>query len=113
MTKILKNLVNGRWLKTKECVEIVNVLNGKLNYKVPDTSISEITPFIKSIQSVPKSGLHNPFKNPERYQMLGDICFRTAHALHNKNIKDKRENIYRRKSKNNWSSSKSLVWSVW
>lgn len=89
MTKILKNLVNGRWLKTKEYTEIVNVLNGKLNYKVPDTSISEITPFIKSIQAVSKSGLHNPFKNPERYQMLGDVCFRTAHALHNKNTKDK------------------------
>ena len=41
------------------------------------------------MQSVPKSGLHNPFKNPERYQMLGDVCFRTANSLHNKNTQEK------------------------
>ena len=89
MTKILQNLVKGKWCKAKKYSEIINVVDGKINYKVPDTSISEISPFIKSIQSVSKSGLHNPFKNPERYQMLGDVCFRTAHSLHNKNIKDK------------------------
>ena len=89
MTKILQNLVKGKWCKAKKYSEIINVLDGKINYKVPDTSISEISPFIKSIQSVSKSGLHNPFKNPERYQMLGDVCFRTAHSLHNKNTKDK------------------------
>jgi hypothetical protein len=32
---------------------------------------------MNSIKNVPKSGLHNPFKNPERYLMLGDVCFRT------------------------------------
>ena len=89
MTKILQNLVNGKWYKTKKYSEILNVLDGKINYKVPETSISEISPFIKSIQSVSKSGLHNPFKSPERYQMLGDVCFRTAHSLNNKNTKDK------------------------
>ena len=89
MTKILKNLVNGKWYKTKKYAEIYNVLNGRLNYKVPETSINEISPFIKSIQSVPKSGRHNSFKNPERYKMLGDICFRTAHTLHNSNTKNR------------------------
>lgn len=89
MVKILKNLVDGKWLETKKYTEILNVLNGKINHKVSETSINEISPFIDSIQTVPKSGLHNPFKNPERYQMLGDVCFRTAHSLHNKNTKDK------------------------
>ena len=88
MAKVLKNLVNGKWHKTKNYSEILNVLDGKLNYKVPETSVSEISPFIKSIQSVSKSGLHNPFKNPERYQMLGDVCFRTAQSLYKNNIQD-------------------------
>ena len=89
MTKILKNLVNGKWCKTKKYSNILNVLNGKINHKVPETSISELSPFIESINSVPKSGLHNPFKNPERYQMLGDVCFRTAHTLHKNNVQSK------------------------
>ena len=38
------------------------------------------------MQSTPKSGLHNPYKNPERYLMLGDVCFHTAHSLHDKSI---------------------------
>ena len=79
MTKILQNLVKGKWCKAKKYSEIINVVDGKINYKVSDTSISEISPFIKSIQSVSKSGLHNPFKNPERYQMLGDVCFRARY----------------------------------
>ena len=31
---------------------------------------------------MPKSGLHNPFKNKERYVMLGQVCRKTAEVLH-------------------------------
>lgn len=31
-----------------------------------------------SLRAVPKSGLHNPLKNPERYLMLGDVTARAA-----------------------------------
>ena len=89
MSRVLKNLVNGKWHKTKKYTNVINVTNGKINHKVPETSINELGLFINSIKSVPKSGLHNPFKNPERYQMLGDVCFRTAHSLHDKNINNK------------------------
>jgi len=82
MSRVLKNLVNGKWLGVNNYRSIYNVLNGKLEYKVPDTQINELTPFINSMRRVPKSGLHNPFKSPERYLMLGDICFKTAHSLH-------------------------------
>ena len=88
MTQKLKNLVSGKWCKTKKYQNVYNVLNGNLHHKVPNTSKSEIIPFIHSIQSTPKSGFHNPFKNPERYLMLGDVCFRTAHSLHNPTIQD-------------------------
>ena len=89
MVRIIKNLVNGKWYETKNYEKVFNVLNGKLYCKVPNTSKEEIKPFLDSIKSIPKSGLHNPFKNPERYQILGDVCFRTAHSLYNKNTKDK------------------------
>jgi 1-pyrroline-5-carboxylate dehydrogenase len=88
MTKVLQNLVNGKWCNTKKYDKVFHVLNGTLRHKVPNTSKRELLPFINSIQSTSKSGLHNPFKNPERYLLLGDVCFRTAHSLHDKNIQD-------------------------
>jgi len=86
MTRILNNLVNGKWTKTQKYSKIFKVLNGELNYKVADTSKNELLPFVNSLNSVSKSGLHNPFKNPERYQLLADVCFRSAHSLYDKNI---------------------------
>ncbi len=87
--KKLRNLVNGIWHESKKYDKVLNVKNGKIIHKVPDTDINEIKPFIDSLKSVPKSGVHNPFKNPERYQMLGDVCFKTANALYDKSIQDK------------------------
>ena len=86
MTRVLKNIVNGNRLATKQYKDIANVLTGQINHKVPVTSTNELIPFIESINAVPKSGLHNQFKQPERYQMLGRVCFNTAHALHEKEI---------------------------
>lgn len=44
--------------------------------------MQECDPFIQSLAAVPKSGVHNPFKNKERYLMLGDVCRKTAEVLH-------------------------------
>jgi hypothetical protein len=40
---------------------------------VPDTTVEELTPFLDSLRGVPKSGVHNPLKNVERYLMFGEI----------------------------------------
>jgi len=40
---------------------------------IPDTQINELQPFIASLKSVPKSGVHNPLKNNERYLQFGEI----------------------------------------
>jgi 1-pyrroline-5-carboxylate dehydrogenase len=37
---------------------------------------------VASLLAVPKSGLHNPFKNKERYVMLGEVCRKAAEVLH-------------------------------
>lgn len=34
--------------------------------QVPDTQPSEVQPFVDSLTSVPKTGLHNPMKRPDR-----------------------------------------------
>ena len=89
MTRIVKNLINGNWTKVKNYVPVNNVLNGEVSHKVAETSKKELIPFINSMKTIPKSGLHNPFKNPERYLMLGDVCFRTAHTLHRQEVESK------------------------
>ncbi len=60
---------------------------GDVIIRTPATSEEELAPFIESINSCPKTGLHNPLKNPERYVMLGEVshkvlqlCFPQQHT---------------------------------
>ena len=43
--------------------------------------ISEAAPFVSSLASVPKSGLHNPLKRPERYQLYGEVTAKAAEEM--------------------------------
>ncbi len=76
----VRNLLAGRW-RDAESVrdDIVDPMNGELFLEVPDTG--DIAPFVTSLRSCPKSGLHNPFSNPDRYVMLGSVCARAAAKL--------------------------------
>merc|ERR1719261_1084080 len=38
--------------------------------------------FASNMLEVPRSGLHNPFKNPERYNMLGAVSAAAAREFH-------------------------------
>jgi len=49
--------------------------------KVPDTSLDEIDPFVLNMLNTPRSGLHNPLKNVDRYIMLGEVMVKGAHEL--------------------------------
>ena len=82
------NLVDGQWVESKEYIKLLDPLTGKPYISIPDTKIEEVDPFILSLQSVPKSGLHNPFRNKERYVMLGAVCRKTAEVLHDKEVFD-------------------------
>jgi hypothetical protein len=55
---------------------IVDPLNGEPFIKVAETQLHEIEPFVKSLRMVPKSGLHNPLKNPERCDGLAWLGWR-------------------------------------
>jgi len=70
------NLVNGNWTtSTASKMEIIHPLDRDAYpiFTIPDTGMDEIGPFVDSLRKVPKTGLHNPLKNPERYVEYGEI----------------------------------------
>lgn len=76
-----RNLCAGEWSDAAKMVDIVDPMTGKVMVKVPSTMGTEAEPFVERMRSVPRSGLHNPIKNPERYTMLGDVCTNAAREL--------------------------------
>eukprot|EP00535_Pseudo-nitzschia_heimii_P000642 CAMPEP_0197178960 /NCGR_PEP_ID=MMETSP1423-20130617/4068_1 /TAXON_ID=476441 /ORGANISM="Pseudo-nitzschia heimii, Strain UNC1101" /LENGTH=575 /DNA_ID=CAMNT_0042628787 /DNA_START=20 /DNA_END=1747 /DNA_ORIENTATION=+ len=82
----VKNLVNGAWASdesTAKRIAIPHPLDAASQpiFSIPDTQISELGPFFESLRKVPKSGLHNPLKNPERYVQYGEISRKAGAAL--------------------------------
>jgi len=77
---IVRNLLAGAWHESASLREdIPDPLHGGDFLRVPDTQ--ELAPFIDSLKQCPKSGLHNPLKNPQRYVALGRVCAKAAALL--------------------------------
>jgi 1-pyrroline-5-carboxylate dehydrogenase len=77
---VLQNLVGGEWSAGDGGYdEIIDPMNGAAFVKEPHTS--NFLPYINGLRSCPKSGLHNPLKNPDRYAYLGQVCARAAALL--------------------------------
>ncbi|KAK7388967.1 hypothetical protein VNO78_23798 [Psophocarpus tetragonolobus] len=75
------NLVQGKWVGSSNWTTVVDPLNGDSFIKVAEVDETGIQPFVKSLSSCPKHGVHNPFKAPERYLMFGEISAKAAHML--------------------------------
>ena len=86
--RYLRNHVNGNWVVTKKRATLIGPMNGMEIISYPNTQSDELEPFLESLRSCPKSGLHNPFKNVERYLMLGEVSFKAAGALEDPKIAD-------------------------
>jgi len=71
----VQNLVDGKWCGSRTKMEIIHPLDKDAPpiFTIPDTQADEIQPFLDSLRKVPKSGVHNPLKNPERYVQFGEI----------------------------------------
>ena len=82
----LRNFVNGEFHSTKKYEEFPCPLTGKKMLEVPLTDISEMKPFKDFINSCPRSGLHNPLKNVDRYVMYGQICRKIAESLNDPEV---------------------------
>jgi len=77
----VQNLVNGEWAGASKQTTIPDPMNGDDFMFVPKTEGDEMTAFLDAARSCPKTGLHNPYKSPERYQMYGEICHRAGAEL--------------------------------
>lgn len=77
------NLVNGTWTPSTNSLIIPNPMdkNAPAVCTIPDTRSDELGPFIESMNTVPKSGVHNPLKNVERYIQFGEISRKAGEAL--------------------------------
>mmetsp|Transcript_3774 Transcript_3774/g.8310 ORF Transcript_3774/g.8310 Transcript_3774/m.8310 type:complete len:548 (+) Transcript_3774:71-1714(+) len=79
----VSNLVSGSWTTAASSLIIPNPLdkNAPPVCEVPDTQVGELQPFVESLRGVPKSGVHNPLKNVERYVQFGEISRKAGEAL--------------------------------
>ena len=88
--------VGGEWQTTPSTQEVIDPLNGEPFIIIPDVTSDGLAPFINSMKSCPKTGLHNPVKNVERYVMLGEVCQRTAQSLRDPDTADFFKNLIQR-----------------
>ena len=84
----VSNLVSGQWTASNSSITIPNPLDrdAPAVCTVPDTSVEELGPFVESLRGVPKSGVHNPLKNVERYLMYGEISRKVRHCCFDFNL---------------------------
>jgi len=77
---ILQNLVGSQWVDGDgDYYDLIDPMNGETFVREPTTS--DLTPYLDGLKSCPKSGMHNPIKNPDRYVYLGQVCARAAALL--------------------------------
>ncbi|CDW82503.1 probable aldehyde dehydrogenase-like [Stylonychia lemnae] len=82
------NLVNGVWSSTKATTQLIDPMNGNVIATQADTSLDEIKPFVDEMAQTPKTGLHNPFKNKERYLMLAEVNRKLVESFNDKEVFD-------------------------
>lgn len=63
-------------------------MNGEPFIKMPNTKGAEVDAFIASAKTCPKTGMHNPLKNPERYVMYGEIFHQAGHEMSRPEVMD-------------------------
>jgi len=82
----LSNYINGEWRSTLKYEEFPDALKGHKFIDAPLTDKSEMSEIINLMNACPKSGLHNPMKNVDRYLLYGQVCRKVAEALYQDDI---------------------------
>ncbi|MDH3433445.1 MAG: aldehyde dehydrogenase family protein, partial [Gammaproteobacteria bacterium] len=103
----LQNLVGGEWLSDSKTLHVVDPLNGERFIEMPDTQ--DIAPFVAGLQSCPKTGLHNPLKNVERYVALGAVCAKAAALLAEQDVADFFTKLIQRVMPKSWNQCMAEV----
>ena len=87
----VSHLVGGEWRAPGDAGEragsVPDPLTGAEMMRVPDPvpdvsgAGSALGRAVANLRAVPKSGVHNPLKHPERYLMYGRVCAQVAERL--------------------------------
>jgi len=105
---VARNLVAGSWVDGNEFLpNIPDPMTGGAFLNIPDTT--DIDLFLKSLKTCPKSGLHNPHKNPQRYVELGQVCAKAAALLAEPDISDYFTKLLQRVMPKSWKQCKGEV----
>jgi len=78
------NLCGGVWTPIEGYAKFQSIpdpLTGEEMIHIPNPSTDEAQPFVDRMRNCPRSGLHNPIKNPQRYVHLGEVNARAAHEM--------------------------------
>ena len=102
-----QNLVGGQWVSTDKTMTVPDPLNGEAFIEMPDTQ--DIGPFVAGLKSCPKTGLHNPLKNVERYVALGRVCTKAAQLLAEPEVEDFFTRLIQRVMPKSWNQCKAEV----
>jgi 1-pyrroline-5-carboxylate dehydrogenase len=97
----LQNLVGGAWVSDSQTMSIVDPINGDRFVEMPDTQ--DIEPFLAGLRRCPKTGLHNPLKNTERYVALGKVCARAAALMAEPEVADYFAKLIQRVMPKSWA----------
>jgi 1-pyrroline-5-carboxylate dehydrogenase len=105
---VLQNLVGGEWVSVSNVnKDIVDPMNGEPFLEIPDTQ--DVAPFIVGLRSCPKTGLHNPLKNTERYVALGKACTKAAATLAEPEVADYFTKLIQRVMPKSWNQCAAEV----
>ena len=105
---IVRNLLDGRWQEGGRFrADIPDPLQGGEFLRVPDTV--DTAPFVTRLRGCPKTGLHNPHKNPQRYVDLGAVCARAAALLAEQEIEDYFTRLIQRVMPKSWNQCRNEV----
>ena len=102
-----QNLVGGQWVSTDKTMTVPDPLNGEAFIEMPNTE--DIAPFVAGLRSCPKTGLHNPLKNVERYVHLGRVCARAAALLAEQEVEDFFTRLIQRVMPKSWNQARGEV----
>jgi len=73
--------------------------------RLPNTLEDEIGPFVQRMKSAPRSGLHNPLKNPERYNMLGEVCAKASEEMRKPEVQRFYARLIQRLTPKSWKQA--------
>ena len=104
---IAQNLVGGEWVSGTKTLTVPDPMNGEPFIEMPDTE--NIGPFVAGLKSCPKTGLHNPLKNVERYVHLGQVCARASEMLGEETVADYFTQLIKRVMPKSWNQCKAEV----